>query len=67
MLGEPLFAAGLDFTIADIAHFSWMWRRAFADIELDRYPNVQAWYDRVASRPAIVRAIQCVTALIPQD
>jgi GST-like protein len=66
-LGDRPFAAGFNFTIADIAHFGWMWRRAFADIELHRYPNVQAWYDRVASRPAVVRAIRRVTALIPQD
>jgi GST-like protein len=66
-LGGHPFAAGSNFTIADIAHFGWIWRRAFADIELDNYPNVQAWYDRIASRPAVERAIQRVTALIPQD
>jgi glutathione S-transferase len=67
VLGKQPFAAGVDFTIADIAHFGWIWRRAFADIELAGYPNVQAWYDRVASRPAVGRAIQRVTALVPKD
>lgn len=66
-LGAHPFAAGVDFTIADIAHFGWIWRRAFADIDLSAYPNVQIWYGRVASRPAVDRAIQRVTALIPQE
>lgn len=66
-LGQHPFAAGVDFTIADIAHFGWIWRRAFADIDLKDYPNVQTWYDGIASRPAVERAIQRVTALIPQD
>ncbi|WP_343615603.1 hypothetical protein [Novosphingobium sp.] len=34
-----LFAAGADFTIADIAHFGWIWRRAFVDIDLAHYPH----------------------------
>jgi len=67
VLGEHPFAAGSDFTIADIAHFGWIWRRAFADVELETYPNVLTWYERVASRPAVERAIQRVTALVPQN
>jgi glutathione S-transferase len=67
VLGEHPFAAGSDFTIADIAHFGWIWRRAFADVELETYPNVKTWYERVSSRPAVERAIQRVTALVPQD
>jgi GST-like protein len=63
--GHP-FAGGSDFTIADIAHFGWIWRRAFADVELEIYPNVKTWYERIASRPAVGRAIQRVTALVPQ-
>ena len=67
VLGNHPFAAGFEYAIADMAHFGWIWRRAFADVDLEDYPNVLAWYDRVASRPAVVRAIQRVTALIPQD
>lgn len=67
VLGGHPFAAGFNFTIADIAHFGWIWRRAFANIELASYQNVQAWYERVASRPAVERAVQRVNALIPQD
>lgn len=67
VLGERPFAAGSEYTIADIAHFGWIWRRAFADVALDAYPNVMAWHDNVASRPAVERAIQRVSALVPQE
>ncbi len=67
VLGMHPFAAGFEYTIADVAHFGWIWRRAFADIDLGDYPNVLAWHDRIAGRPAVVRALQRVTALVPQD
>lgn len=37
------FVAGDDFSIADIAHFGWIWRRTFPDLTLDDAPNVQRW------------------------
>lgn len=66
VLGTRPFVAGSEFTIADIAHFGWIWRRAFADIDLAHYPHVEAWYQRIASRPAVERALQRVNALVPQ-
>ncbi len=39
MLGEHPFAAGSNFTIADIAYFGWIWRHAFADIGAMTPPN----------------------------
>lgn len=65
MLGKRRFMAGDDFTIADIAHFCWMWRRQFPDISFDGRPNLARWYDDVAARPAVQRAITRVEALIP--
>ncbi len=65
ILRSSKFAAGDDFTIADIAHFGWIWRREFAGIELAGYPNVQRWYDSVANRSAVGKAVDRVTALVP--
>ncbi len=67
VLGDHPFAAGFNFTIADIAHFGWVWRRAFANVELDDYPNVKAWHGRIENRLATKRAIERITALVPQD
>jgi GST-like protein len=42
-----------------------LWRREFASIDLTNYPNVKRWFDLVAARPAVIRAIERVTALLP--
>lgn len=66
VLAERRFVAGDEFTIADIAHFGWMWRRAFAGVDLASFPNVDRWYNELFERPAIARAIAKVDALVPQ-
>lgn len=67
VLAERRFVAGDAFTIADIAHFGWLWRREFAGVGLDDMPNVARWYAEVEARPAVQRAIERVSALVPQD
>ena len=66
ILARTPFVAGNDYTIADIAHFGWFWRREFAGIDLSQRPNVTRWYENVSTRPAVIRAITRVTALVPQ-
>lgn len=65
VLGKSQFAAGKVFTIADIAHFGWLWRREFAEIDFSKSPNVARWYEEIAARPAVIRAIERTTALVP--
>lgn len=64
-LATRQFVAGPDFTIADIAHFGWLWRRAFAMVDLDNAPNVERWYAHVEARPAVQRAIARINTLVP--
>lgn len=64
-LASQRFTAGDDFTIADIAHFGWLWRRAFPGVTLDARPNLSRWYETIAARPAVQRAIARVEALVP--
>ena len=64
-LASQTFMAGNDFTIADIAHFGWMWRRQFPGLTFDNRPNLSRWYEMVAARPAVERAITRVEALVP--
>lgn len=63
-LAGQAFAAGDAFTIADIAHFGWLWRRQFPDLTLDGRPNLSRWYEEVAARPAVQRAIARLEALV---
>jgi GSH-dependent disulfide-bond oxidoreductase len=65
VLATRRFAAGDEFTIADIAHFGWLWRREFAGVGLEDAPNVARWYAEVEARPAVQRAIARVNALVP--
>ncbi|ALG74678.1 glutathione S-transferase [Azospirillum thiophilum] len=67
LLGERRFVAGDDFTIADIAHFGWLWRRDFSGMTLDGRPHLARWFDAVAARPAVRRAIARVETLVPRD
>jgi len=64
-LGRGPFVAGDTFTIADIAHFGWLWRRQFPGLSLDSCPNLSCWYDAVIARPAVQRAIARVESLAP--
>lgn len=59
------FVAGNQFTIADIAHFGWLWRGQFPDMTLDGRPHLSRWYEALEARPAVQRAITRVEALIP--
>jgi glutathione S-transferase len=65
ILAERTYVASDEFTIADIVHFGWMWRRSFADVDLQLYPNVQRWHDLIDGRPAVQKALDRVNALIP--
>ena len=47
------FVAGDEYTIADIASWPWVSRFEFQHIDLRDYPNVMAWYLRIADRPAV--------------
>ena len=66
MLAKHRFVAGDTFTIADIAHFGWLWRREFAGVGFDDAPNAARWYAEVEARPAVQRAIARVNTLVPQ-
>ena len=66
ILAERPYVAGDAFTVADIAHFGWLWRREFAGVCFETTPHVGRWYDALAARPAVRRAIERVNALVPQ-
>ena len=62
-LAKTQFVAGAGLTIADIAHFGWLWRREFAGIDLGNVPNVARWYAALESRPAFRRGVARTSAL----
>lgn len=64
-LASREFVAGDSFTIADIAHFGWLWRRAFAEVDISGLPHLSRWIAATEARPAVQRAIARVEALVP--
>lgn len=62
-LAKTPYIAGEALTIADIAHFGWLWRRDFAGVSLDGMEGVQRYIAELEARPAFQRAIARTTAL----
>jgi GSH-dependent disulfide-bond oxidoreductase len=63
LLANSPYVAGQTYSIADIAHFGWLWRREFAMIELTNTPHIARWYAQMLARPALAKALERVTAL----
>jgi len=57
-LGEAPYLAGAEYGIADIATFPWLRYSEHQGVVLAEYPNVQRWFDAIASRPAVERGLQ---------
>ena len=62
-LAQTEFVAGQHLSIADIAHFGWIWRREYAGIDFQGIPNVERWFEALEARPAFQRAISRTQAL----
>ena len=52
------YVAGREYTIADIAIWPWLRSWKLQGVELDAFPNVQAWFEAIGNRPAVQRGIQ---------
>jgi GSH-dependent disulfide-bond oxidoreductase len=64
VLSQRRYVAGDDFTIADITHFGWLWRREFAGIDFANTPNIGRWYDEILARSPVQCALARVAALV---
>jgi len=60
-LSDQEFLTG-DYSIADIANWSWVQSHDWSGISVDGLPNLQRWMTRVAERPAVKRG-----AAVPSD
>ena len=51
------FVAG-EYSIADMALYPWSRSADWQGVEVDDYPNVRAWQERMLARPAVQRALE---------
>jgi GST-like protein len=52
-LADREFIVDDEYTIADIATWPWVARHEYQTVDLEDYPQVLAWYLKIAKRPAV--------------
>jgi GST-like protein len=62
-LAQSQYLAGADYSIADIATFPWLRNWKNQGIELADYPHVEAWFNKIAERPAVQRGVKVLADL----
>jgi len=63
-LEEQPFLTGREFGLADIAYIPWILRaRSNLGVELDPYPAVWSWLERVSERPAVAAELELTATL----
>ncbi|OTG86637.1 glutathione S-transferase [Acinetobacter sp. ANC 4558] len=55
LIGQD-YVAG-EYSIADMAIFPWVKRHEWQNIDLDDYPNVKSYLQRIENRPAVQKAL----------
>ena len=57
-LKEVPWIAGREYTIADMSIMPWLRAPERQGVNIDEYPRVRDWRDKIAARPAVQRALQ---------
>jgi GSH-dependent disulfide-bond oxidoreductase len=64
-LSDTRYVAGAEFTLADIANWTWIWFHDFAGIPLGDFPHLKRWFDELETRPGFQRGM-AVTPVAPE-
>ena len=57
-LAHSAWLGGSEYSIADIATFPWLRSWQNQGVVMADYPHLQAWFDRIAERPAVQRGVK---------
>ena len=57
------WVAADEYTIADIAIFSWLRSWQNQGIDWADFPHLKSWFDRIAARPAVQRGVEVLAGL----
>ncbi len=56
-----------DYSIADIAHWTWVRIHYWAGVEIDDLPHLKRWMDLLAARPACERGVLIPERFAPEE
>jgi GST-like protein len=56
-LAKTEFLAGDEYSIADIANFSWVRSHEWSQVSIDGLSQLKRWLDQIAARPAVQRGL----------
>jgi GST-like protein len=62
-LGEAPYLGGDEYSIADVATFPWMRNHDAQGVKWADNPNLARWFDAIAARPAVKRALDKVAQI----
>ena len=62
-LGEAPYLGGDDYSIADVATFPWTRNHDAQGVKWADHPNLARWFDAIAARPAVERALDKVAQI----
>jgi GSH-dependent disulfide-bond oxidoreductase len=62
-LSQSAWLGGSEYSIADIATFPWLRSWQNQGIVLSEFPRLQAWFDKIAERPAVQRGVKVLADL----
>jgi GST-like protein len=62
-LGQSRFLGGDEYSIADIATFPWTRNHDAHGVKFDDHPNLARWFNAIADRPAVKKALDKVAAV----
>ena len=64
-LGDRPFVAGEAYSIADMAIYPWIVSHKWQEQNLDDFPHLKAWFERIQARPATQRAYALLEKINP--
>ncbi|EIE26576.1 glutathione S-transferase [Coccomyxa subellipsoidea C-169] len=56
-LKDHEWLAADQYTIADIANFTWVFIHTWSGVSLDDKPHLKAWFEKIEARPAVQRGL----------